>query len=89
MLSQHCDQNARAEVYKLYLQCNRGKFRSDLKVAEQNRRRMKGSRYLNCPFSATLLQSKGVGAWVLQIRNNGHNHIPSSTFTHPPTVELK
>jgi len=44
---------------------------------------MKGSRCLNCPFSATLLQSKGVGGWVLQIRDNGHNHMPSSTSTHP------
>jgi len=44
---------------------------------------MKKSRCLNYPFSATLLRSKGVGAWVLQIRNNGHNHMPSSTSTHP------
>jgi len=44
------------EVYKVYLQCNRGKFRSDHIVAEQNWQRMKGSRCLNCPFSATLLQ---------------------------------
>jgi hypothetical protein len=42
------------EVYMVYLQCNRGKFRSDLIVAEQNRRRMKGSRCLDCPFKLIL-----------------------------------
>ena len=41
------------EVYKVYLQCNRDKFRSALIVTEKNRCKMKGTRCLDCPFSAT------------------------------------
>jgi len=44
---------------------------------------MKETRYLNCLFFAKLLPSKKVGAWVLQIRNNGHNHMLPSISTHP------
>jgi len=43
------------EAHKAYLQCDRGKPRPDHTAAEQNRRRMKGSRCLNCTFCATLL----------------------------------
>jgi hypothetical protein len=66
------------EVNKVYLQCNRGKYRAS-HVQEQNRQRIKGTGRLDCFFSGILVRSKDIGAWVFQIRNSGHNHIPSST----------
>jgi hypothetical protein len=53
------------------------------RVQEQNRRRIRGIRCLDCPFSGILIHSKDIGAWVFEIRNSGHNHISSSTSTHP------
>jgi len=70
------------EVHKVYLQCDRGKYRAS-HIQEQNRRRIKGTRRINCPFSAILIRSKDIGAWFFEIRNSGHNHTPSSTSTYP------
>lgn len=70
------------EIKKVVLQCNRGKFRPS-QVREQDRQRIKGTRRLNCPFSAKLVHSKTIGAWVFEVCNSAHNHLPSSASTHP------
>ena len=60
------------EVNKVYLQCDRGKFRTS-RVQERGRQRFRGTRFLDCPFSGILIHSKDIGAWIFEIRNSGHN----------------
>jgi hypothetical protein len=52
-------------VNKVYLQCDRGKSRTS-RVQKQNRRRFRGTRILDCPFSGILIHSKDIRAWVFE-----------------------
>ncbi|KAL1989780.1 hypothetical protein VTN49DRAFT_6977 [Thermomyces lanuginosus] len=71
------------EVCKVYLRCDRGGDYTLPVAPGRVRKRNRGTRQTNCPFSGYLRFFKRIGRWEFVVRNPQHNHQPSPPITHP------
>ena len=77
----------RGRKRQIYLVCDRGlKDRGDLDLA---RKRNTQSKKIKCPFSAVLrYRAEPIGVWVIDIREEHHNHDALPPSAHPAHRKL-
>ncbi|KAJ3705596.1 hypothetical protein LUZ61_009301 [Rhynchospora tenuis] len=63
------------------LRCDRGgNYRNTHKISEEQRKKFTSSRLANCPFQLYGKKNEE-GTWAIEIRNNEHNHGPSTDIS--------
>ncbi|KAG5529294.1 hypothetical protein RHGRI_029855 [Rhododendron griersonianum] len=69
--------------YYVIIGCDRGGQYRGISVPLNERKKISGSRLINCPFELWG-KKKGVECWKVEIKNASHNHEPSSDMSGHP-----